>query len=245
MAARNLPGGRAVNSSSTFITGALELSRSGFVRVDVWADLVCPWCYLGKRRFEHALAEFAHADEVEVVHHSFQLDPTFPRGEVQNTREMLMSKYGMTDEQAAKANVEMVERAAVEGLEYNMGGLQMGNTVDAHQLVHLGAEHGIADAVMERLYRAYFTEGRSLFDHDSLVELATDAGLDADEARRVLTEGTYAAAVEADGQQARALGANGVPFFVLDERYGVSGAQPTELFAQALDRAWTVANATA
>lgn len=215
------------------------------MRVDVWADLVCPWCYLGKRRFEHALAEFEHADEVEVVHHSFQLDPTFPRGEVQNTREMLMSKYGMTDEQAAKANVEMVERAAVEGLEYNMGGLQMGNTVDAHQLVHLGAEHGIADAVMERLYRAYFTEGRSLFDHDSLVELAADAGLDADEARRVLTEGTYAAAVEADGQQARALGANGVPFFVLDERYGVSGAQPTELFAQALDRAWTETHATA
>ncbi|MCU1684361.1 MAG: protein dithiol-disulfide isomerase [Amycolatopsis sp.] len=215
------------------------------MRVDVWADLVCPWCYLGKRRFERALAEFEHADEVEVVHHSFQLDPTFPRGEVRDTNEVLIEKYGMTPEQAKKSGVEMEERAAADGLEYTMAGLRMGNTVDAHQLVHLGAEHGIADTVMERLYRAHFTEGRSLFDHDSLVELAADAGLDAEEARRVLTEGTYAAAVEADGQQARSLGANGVPFFVLDERYGVSGAQPTELFAQALDRAWSDTHASA
>jgi predicted DsbA family dithiol-disulfide isomerase len=209
------------------------------VRVDIWADLVCPWCYLGKRRFENALAEFPHADEVEVVHHSFQLDPTFPAGEVRDQREVLTEKYGMTAEQATKSGLEMEERAAADGLEYNMTGIRMGNTVDAHQILHLGAKHGLADAVMERLYRAHFTEQRSIFTHDSLVELAVEAGLDAAEAREVLESGTYAEAVAADGAEARALGANGVPFFVIDNRYGVSGAQPKEVFAQALTRAHT------
>jgi predicted DsbA family dithiol-disulfide isomerase len=214
------------------------------VRVDVWSDLVCPWCYLGKRRFEQALAEFGHRDDVEIVHHSFQLDPTFPQGEVRDQREVLTAKYGMTEEQATKSGLEMEERAAADGLEYNMTGIKMGNTVDAHRLVHLGAKHDIADTVVERFYRAHFTEQRSIFDHDSLVELAVDAGLDAVEARNVLESGAYAEEVEADGAQARALGANGVPFFVIDERYGVSGAQPKELFAEALDRAWSATHAT-
>jgi len=209
------------------------------VRVDVWADLVCPWCYLGKRRFEQALAEFGQHDEVEVVHHSFQLDPTFPKGKVQDQRELLSTKYGMTEEQATKSGLEMEQRAADAGLEYNMTGIKTGNTVDAHRLVHLAAKHGIADVVVERFYRAHFTEQRSIFDHDSLVELAADAGLDAEEARNVLESDTFADEVEADGAQARALGANGVPFFVIDERYGVSGAQPKELFAQALTQAWS------
>ncbi|HEV7980598.1 DsbA family oxidoreductase [Amycolatopsis sp.] len=208
------------------------------MRVDVWADLVCPWCYLGKRRFDNALAEFGHAEDVEVVHHSFQLDPSFPKGQVLDQREMLTEKYGMTAEQATKSGLEMEERAADAGLEYNMTGIQVGNTVDAHQILHLGAKHGLADAVMERLYRAHFTEKRSIFTHDSLVELAVDAGLDGDEARSVLESGTYAEAVAADGAEARALGANGVPFFVIDNRYGVSGAQPQEVFAKALTQAY-------
>jgi len=160
------------------------------VRVDVWADLVCPWCYLGKRRFDNALAEFGHAEDVEVVHHSFQLDPSFPKGQVLDQREMLTEKYGMTDEQATKSGLEMEERAAADGLEYNMTGIQVGNTVDAHQILHLGAKHGLAEAVA------------------------------------------------ADGAEARALGANGVPFFVIDNRYGVSGAQPQEVFAKALTQAY-------
>jgi predicted DsbA family dithiol-disulfide isomerase len=213
------------------------------VRVDVWSDLVCPWCYLGKRRFEQALAEFGHRDDVEVVHHSFQLDPSFPVGEVRDQREVLTAKYGMTEEQATKSGLEMEERAAADGLEYHMTGIKMGNTVNAHRLVHLGAKHDLADAVVERFYRAHFTEQRSIFDQDSLVELAADAGLDAEEARTVLESGAYTDEVEADGAQARALGANGVPFFVIDERYGISGAQPKELFAQALDRAWTETHA--
>jgi predicted DsbA family dithiol-disulfide isomerase len=214
------------------------------VRVDIWADLVCPWCYLGKRRFDNALAEFAHAGDVEVVHHSFQLDPSFPLGETRDQREVLTEKYGMTAEQAAKSGLEMEERAAADGLEYNMTGMKMGNTVDAHQILHLGAKHSLADAVMERLYRAHFTEQRSIFTHDSLVELAVEAGLDGAEARTVLESGTYAEEVAADGAEARALGASGVPFFVIDNRYGVSGAQPKEVFTQALTRAYSESTPT-
>ena len=214
------------------------------MRVDIWADLVCPWCYLGKRRFDNALAEFAHAGDVEVVHHSFQLDPSFPLGETRDQREVLTEKYGMTAEQAAKSGLEMEERAAADGLEYNMTGMKMGNTVDAHQILHLGAKHGLADAVMERLYRAHFTEQRSIFTHDSLVELAVEAGLDGAEARTVLESGTYAEEVAADGAEARALGASGVPFFVIDNRYGVSGAQPKEVFTQALTRAYSESTPT-
>lgn len=204
------------------------------MRVDIWSDLVCPWCYLGKRRFERAVAE-AGAD-VEVVHHSFQLDPSFPRGTSRPTREVLAEKYGRTLEEADAMEAQMEERAAADGLEYHLGGVHMGNTVDGHRLVHLAAEHGLADAVVDRFYRAHFTERRSLFDRDSLVSLAAEAGLAAGEARAVLESDRYEAEVAADGEQARALGATGVPFFVIDQRFGVAGAQSPEVFAQVLRR---------
>lgn len=204
------------------------------MRVDIWSDLVCPWCYLGKRRFERAVAELGV--DVEVVHHSFQLDPSFPRGTSRPTREVLAEKYGRTPEEADAMQAQMEERAAADGLEYHLGDAHMGNTVDGHRLVHLAAERGMADAVVERFYRAYFTESRSIFDRDSLVELAAEAGLDAEEARAVLESDAYEAEVAADGEQARALGASGVPFFVIDQRYGVAGAQSSEVFAQVLRR---------
>ncbi|WP_199191527.1 DsbA family oxidoreductase [Amycolatopsis sp. CA-126428] len=204
------------------------------MRVDIWSDLVCPWCYLGKRRFERAVAETGV--DVEVVHHSFQLDPSFPRGTSRPTREVLAEKYGRTLEEADAMEAQMEDRAAADGLEYHLDGVHMGNTVDGHRLVHLAEERGVADAVIDRFYRAHFTERRSLFDHDSLVELAAEAGLDADEARAVLESDAYEAEVAADGEQARALGASGVPFFVIEERYGVSGAQSPEVFAQVLRR---------
>ncbi|AHH96641.1 DsbA family oxidoreductase [Kutzneria albida] len=208
------------------------------MRVDIWSDLVCPWCYVGKRRFERALAEFEHREQVEVVHHSFQLDPGFPAGQSKPQVEVLSAKYGMSPAEAEAVEANMERTAAEDGLDYNLTGIRTGNTVDAHQLVHLGAREGLADKVIERLYRAHFTEQRSLFDHDSLVALAEEAGLDSREARRVLTEGTYAQAVAEDGRQAQQLGATAVPFFVIDERYGVSGAQPAELFGKALTQAW-------
>jgi predicted DsbA family dithiol-disulfide isomerase len=211
------------------------------MRIDVWSDVVCPWCYVGKRRFERALADFAHRDQVEVIHRSFQLDPSKPKGKTQARGEALRRKYGWSEAQATAREAQMNSTAAAEGLDFKLGSQLTGNTADAHQLIHLAKARGVQDAVVERLFRAYFTEGRSLFDADSLVALAAEAGLDPAEARAVLDEGSYAHAVAADGHEAQALGATGVPFFVIDNRYGVSGAQPTAVFAEVLARAWAEA----
>ena len=207
------------------------------MRVDIWSDIVCPWCYLGKRRFERALAGFEDRAAVEVVHRSFQLDPTRPKGQTQNRREMLMGKYHLTAAQVAVMDTRMEQTAAADGLEYRMGDGVTGNTFDAHRLLHLAADRGRQDATIERFYRAYFTEGRSVFDDESLTALAVESGLDASEVRGVLAGDGYAAAVTADTREAHALGANGVPFFVFDHRFGVSGAQGVEVFAQVLARA--------
>ena len=207
------------------------------MRVDIWSDIVCPWCYLGKRRFERALAAFGDRAEVEVVHRSFQLDPTRPKGQTQKRREMLMSKYHLTAAQVQTMDVRMEETAAADGLEYHLGDGVTGNTFDAHRLLHLAAARDRQDATLERFYRAYFTEGRSLFDDDSLRALAVESGLDAVDVAGVLAGDTYAEAVATDIREAQALGANGVPFFVFDNRFGVSGAQATDVFAQVLARA--------
>jgi predicted DsbA family dithiol-disulfide isomerase len=209
------------------------------MNVHIWSDIVCPWCYLGKRRFEHALAPFDHRDEVHVTHRSFQLDPSRPRHETTNRRAMLKAKYQLTDDKVLEMDARMERLAEIEGLEYHLtdSGLT-GNTLDAHQLLQLAKERDVQDAVIERLYRAYFTEQRSVFEPDSLVALAGEAGLDAAEVRDVLERDAYVTAVEADVSEARSLGVSGVPFFVIDGRYGVSGAQATEVFEQALARAW-------
>ena len=213
------------------------------VRADIWSDLVCPWCYVGKRRFERALAVFPHTDDVEVVHRAYLLYSSSPRGTTFDRRDMLMSKYRLTQEQADAMNANMVRTAAAEELDYHLEGGVTGNTFDAHQVVLLGRDREMQDEVLERLYRAFFTEQRSIFDHASLAELGAEAGLDRDEVARVLREDTYAKAVEADVEEARAIGVSGVPFFVLDYRYGVSGAQPTDVFTEALTRAWNDAQA--
>jgi predicted DsbA family dithiol-disulfide isomerase len=209
------------------------------VDIHIWSDIVCPWCYLGKRRFEHALALFDHRDEVHVTHRSFQLDPSRPRHETTNRRAMLKVKYQLTDDKVLEMDARMERLGEIEGLEYHLtdAGLT-GNTLDAHQLLQLGKQRGVQDAVIERLYRAYFTEQRSVFEQDSLVPLAGEAGLDAAEARDVLERDAYVTAVKADVNEARSLGVSGVPFFVIDGRYGISGAQATEVFGGALARAW-------
>ena len=208
------------------------------MRVDIWSDIVCPWCYLGKRRFERALDAFEDRAEVQMVHRSFQLDPTRPKGQTQNRREMLMSKYHLAAAQVEVMDARMEQTAAADGLEYHLrpDGVT-GNTYDAHRLLHLAAARGRQDATLDRFYRAYFTEGRSVFDDASLTVLAVESGLDAADVARVLTSDAYAAEVAADVREAQSLGANGVPFFVFDHRFGVSGAQSTEVFAQVLARA--------
>jgi predicted DsbA family dithiol-disulfide isomerase len=208
------------------------------MRIDIWSDIVCPWCYIGKRRFERALDGFEHRDELEIVHRSFQLDPHSPRRAVRNHRDVLMAKYGMSEAEANAAQVRMEHTAVGEGLEFHLVGGVTGNTFDAHRVVHFARERGMQDAVIERLYRAHFTERRSIFGRDSLAAVAVDAGLDRAGVIRVLDSEAYADAVRADNEAARALGASGVPFYVFDEQFAVSGAQPSDVFTTALTRAF-------
>ena len=211
------------------------------MQVEIWSDVVCPWCYLGKRRFERALEAFGHRDEVSVVYRSFELDPSAAPGVSTPTVELLASKYGMTVQQANDAQRQMEQRAAQDGLDFRMAGLRSGNTRDAHRLLQLAkARHRQAE-LAERLHRAYFSEQESIFDHSSLARLAVEAGLDRDEVLRVLASDEYGDAVDTDEAMARALGATGVPLFVIDRRYGISGAQPPETIVQVLDQAWAQA----
>jgi len=207
------------------------------MRVDIWSDIVCPWCYIGKRRFEQALARFQHDVPVTVLHHSFQLNAAAARDQTTDRREMLMRKYRLTTRQVEEMDARMTETAAHEGLEYHLDGTVTGNTAAAHQLVHLAHDHGLQDTMLERLYRAYFVEQRSIFDPDSLIALAGEGGLDPTEAAAALRDERYAAAVERDLDAARQLRITGVPFFVIDGRLGVSGAQPPDVFLDMLNRA--------
>jgi predicted DsbA family dithiol-disulfide isomerase len=208
------------------------------MQIEIWSDVVCPWCYLGKRRFERALESFDHRDEVEVVYRSFELDPSAPAGTSTPTVDLLASKYGMTPEQAEAAQRQMEQRAAQDGLDFRMEALRSGSTRDAHRLLQLARARGRQAELTERLHRAYFTEQASIFDHSSLADFAVDAGLDRGEVVAVLDGDDYGDAVDADEAMARSLGATGVPFFVIDRRYGISGAQPAEVMAQALEQAW-------
>jgi predicted DsbA family dithiol-disulfide isomerase len=207
------------------------------MRVDIWSDIICPWCYIGNGRFSRALADLEHRDEVEVVYRSFELDPSIPGGQATPILDVLAAKYGMSPAQAGQAEARLAAMAAAEGLDFTVD-RAVGNTFDAHRLVHLGREHGMQERLLQRLYRAYFGEGRSVFDQEALVALAADEGLDPDIARRVLEDGSYGDAVRADEDQAARLGISGVPFCVVDGKYGVSGAQPEETFAQVLRDAW-------
>jgi len=207
------------------------------MKVEIWSDVVCPWCYIGKRRFETALARFDHAADVEVEWRSFQLNPAQPRGAREPLEESLARKMGGTVEQARAMNARVTELAAAEGLEYHFETYRVVNTFDAHRVMHLAKAHGLGTEAHERLLRAQLVEGEILEDHDTLVRLAAEVGLEVDETRRVLASDAYAADVEADIALAQAFGAGGVPFFVIDRRYGVSGAQPAELFLEALETA--------
>ena len=207
------------------------------MKVEIWSDVVCPWCYIGKRRFETALARFDHAADVEVEWRSFQLNPAQPRGAREPLEESLARKMGGTVEQARAMNARVTELAAAEGLEYHFETYRVVNTFDAHRVMHLAKAHGLGTEEHERLLRAQLVEGEILEDHDTLVRLAAEVGLEVDETRRVLASDAYAADVEADIALAQAFGAGGVPFFVIDRRYGVSGAQPAELFLEALETA--------
>ncbi|MGW7584491.1 DsbA family oxidoreductase [Kitasatospora sp. NPDC054768] len=208
------------------------------MRVEIWSDINCPWCYIGKARFEQALTAFPHREEVEVVHRSFELDPRAPH-EARPVLPLLAAKYGMSLEQAEAAEARIAENAHAEGLPYLREGRDAANSFDMHRLLHFAEEHGRQGQLLDALYRANFAEERSAFEAGRLVELAVDAGLDGEAAAAVLADPeAYAEAVREDEATASAMGATGVPFFVLDRRLGVSGAQPAETFGRALEQAW-------
>jgi predicted DsbA family dithiol-disulfide isomerase len=207
------------------------------VRVEIWSDVVCPWCYIGKRRFEKALARFDHSDEIEVVWRSFQLHPEHPKGMREPLEESLAAKIGGSVEQVRAMNARVKTLAAAEGLEYDFERYTLVNTFDAHRMTHLAKAHGLGAQLHERFLRAQLTEGEVLDDADTLVRLCAEVGVPEGEARRVLEGDDYSADVDKEIRELLALGGNGVPFFVIDRRYGVSGAQPTEVFLRALETA--------
>lgn len=215
------------------------------MQVEIWSDVVCPYCYVGKRRFEAALAAFAHRDAVDVTWRSFELDAGAPRTTSGNLVDRLAEKYRITHEQAAEMNANVVAMAAAEGLEFRLEDARPGNTLDAHRLIHHAATHGRQGAAKERVLRAYFSEGRPIGEHDALAEVAVDLGLDADETREMLESDAYVDAVRRDELEGARYGIRGVPFFVVDQAFGVSGAQPTPVFTKLLERAWTEAQSEA
>jgi predicted DsbA family dithiol-disulfide isomerase len=211
------------------------------LRVDIWSDVVCPWCAIGKRRFEAALARFPHKDAVEIAWRAFELDPSAPAVQEGDNATRLARKYGRTREQAVAMMQQVAETAARDGLDFDLVNARSGNTFDAHRVIHLAAEHGVQGAVKERLLRGYMTERLAIGDRDVLVRLASEAGLDAEEVRAMLASDRFAREVREDEDLARKLGISGVPFFVLGGAIGVSGAQPEEVMLRALEQAWASA----
>jgi predicted DsbA family dithiol-disulfide isomerase len=211
------------------------------MKIEIWSDVVCPWCYVGKRRLETALAGFEHRDEVEVVYRSFELDPTAPQHGHELTTGVLARKYGRTEDEMRDMQQQLVEVAAQEGLAFRLFENVHTNTVDAHRVLQLALAEGGPDLqreLKEALLAAYFVRAEDVGDHDVLRAAARAAGLDAARVDAVLASDEYADAVQADIAQARAYGATGVPFYVVDRKFGVSGAQPAEVFGQVLEQAW-------
>jgi predicted DsbA family dithiol-disulfide isomerase len=208
------------------------------MQIEVWADVVCPWCYVGKRRLQAAVAERGIADDVDIVHRAFQLDPTASTT-TEPTVDHLAAKYGVTREQALDMMSDVTEVAAAEGLDYHLDRTMTGNTRNAHRLALWAQDQDsvLGQQLLEAMYSAYFEQGRGVFSTDDLVALAAEVGLDADAAREMLAGTAYLDQVVQDQVLARTFGANGVPFFVIDRAYGVSGAQPLEVFLDAIDQA--------
>ncbi|KQW53660.1 disulfide bond formation protein DsbA [Nocardioides sp. Root1257] len=212
------------------------------MKIEIWSDVVCPWCFVGKRRLETALSTFEHADDVEVVYRSFELDPTAPHHGHELSTGVIARKYGRSEDEMRDMQQQLIELAAEEGLAFRLFETVHTNTIDAHRLLHLALETGgpaLQRELKEALLSAYFEGAADVGDHDVLASTAQRVGLDSGRVREVLEGDEYADAVAADIAQARAYGATGVPFFVVDQKYGVSGAQPATVFSQLLDQAWS------
>jgi predicted DsbA family dithiol-disulfide isomerase len=214
------------------------MGRTTVMNIEIWSDVVCPWCYIGKRRFETALAGFEHRSEVDVTWRSFQLDPAAPTTTAGDPLDRLAAKYGISRADAELAQARVTANAATEGLDFHLDRARSGNTFDAHRLLHHAHSAGKQAELKERLMAGYFVEGEAIGEPEVLTRLATEAGLEEARVREVLETGQFASEVRQDEHEARRLGITGVPFFVIDRTYGISGAQPPALVLSALQQAW-------
>ena len=212
------------------------------MKVEIWSDINCPFCYMGKRNMEKALAQFPHRDKVEIVWRSFELDPYAEVDPEEDLYGKLASKYGRSRQWAEANSRNVTERAAAIGLTYNLDKAIPTNSLDAHRLIHFAAQYGLQDQAKERLLQAYFTEGKHVGKHEILEQLALEIGLDATEVRQMLTSDAFKEEVRKDEMEAQKLGIRGVPFFVINRKYGISGAKPSEVLLQALQQIWEEEN---
>jgi predicted DsbA family dithiol-disulfide isomerase len=209
------------------------------MKIDVWSDFVCPFCYIGKRRLEEALNQFPNKDQVEVEFKSFELDPNAEKYNGQNIHEALAKKYGMTVEQAKEANENVGRQAAQVGLTYHFDEMKPTNTFDAHRIVKYAKTVGKEAELTEKLLFSYFTESKNIGEHDTLADIAASVGLNREEVFTVLQDSSaYKNDVRMDEALAQQYGVRGVPFFVINQKYAISGAQPTETFINALQKVW-------
>ncbi len=206
------------------------------MKVEIWSDIMCPFCYIGKRRFETALEQLGIRDRVEVTWKSFQLDPALTPVPGQSVHQYLAIRKGVSEDEGKQMNAYMSDMAAETGLDYRMDQVIVNNTMDAHRLLHLAARHGVQNDVKERLFRAYYTEGRDIGSAEVLLEIGRAAGLAEQPLAELLNTDLFRGEVLEDQGEAQQLGVRGVPFFVLNRKYGVSGAQPVEAFADMLTK---------
>ena len=209
------------------------------MELEIWSDFVCPFCYMGKRRLETALRAFAHADEVHLLWRSYQLDPELAAPAGTSIHDYLAERKGMTRDWSVRVHAQVEKTAAELGLVYNFDTVILANSFNAHRLAHLAHSKGLQDRMQERLFAAYFTEGRDLGNPQTLLALGTEVGLDPAETQAMLAGRTFSDEVRRDCREAEELGAEGVPFFVIDRRYGFTGAQPSEQVLEVLTTAWS------
>jgi predicted DsbA family dithiol-disulfide isomerase len=207
------------------------------MKIEIWSDIMCPFCYIGKRKFEAALAQFEHKDEVEIVWKSFQLNPDMKTDSKKNITQYLAEIKGWSINQAKEMNDHVTELAKKVGLQYDFNKAIVANSFDAHRLIQLAKSEGKGDVAEERLFKAYFTEGKNIADHSTLIHLGSEIGLDIIKVQNMLDSADYSNEVNHDISEAQQIGVRGVPFFVIDRKYAISGAQESEIFTQAFIKA--------
>lgn len=214
------------------------MEKGNKLKIEIWSDVMCPFCYIGKRRIENALNQFPNKEQVEIEWKSFQLDPSTTSQPGKSTYDYLAERYGRDRQWSVEMHTNVAQQAKADGLDYHFDKAVIANSFDAHRLSHLAKKHGVGNELEELIFKAYFTEGKDVADQQTLIELGVAVGLDASEITAMLQSDLFADAVQGDIAEAQQLGVRGVPFFVMDRKYAVSGAQPLEVFTETLQKSW-------